>query len=108
MLNTVTSPGAPGASVPRPSRITDSGPVVNSSTMRASVILPGVHQFLQRQPDRRFQPDDAERAALELLHLLAARDAARGRSRSHRSPARRARPPPRRDRTHDRSGGFIL
>jgi len=31
---------APGASVPRPRRKMDSGPVVNSSTRRASVILP--------------------------------------------------------------------
>src|SRR6185312_537089 len=39
--NTVTSPGAPGASRPRFIRSTPAGPVVNSSTIRPTVIRPG-------------------------------------------------------------------
>src|SRR2546422_1725942 len=35
--------------------------------------LARMHQFLERQPQRGLQPDDAERALLEFLHLLTAR-----------------------------------
>ena len=62
-----------GASVPRSSPRILAGPVVNSSTSRASVILPGCTSSSSASAERRLQPDDAERAALELLHLFAAR-----------------------------------
>ena len=60
------------------------GPVVNSSTMPAERDAVFVNQFRKRQAERGFKPGDAERAALELLHFLAARHAARDRSRWHR------------------------
>ena len=41
--------------------------------MRVDRDAPFVHKLAERKADRGFQPDNAERAALEFLHLLAAR-----------------------------------
>ena len=57
------------------------GPVVNNSTRRVQRDPALVNQFGKREAERCFEPGDAERAALELLHFLAAGDAARDRSR---------------------------
>ena len=60
------------ASVPRFSRSTRAGPVVYSSIILVSEIFAGMDKLLERQADGCFEAEDAERALLELLHLLAA------------------------------------
>ena len=61
---TVKSAGSSAAifrSMPR----TRAGPVVNSSTRRASEILPGMHEFAQPERERRLEACDAEWRAVE-------------------------------------------
>ena len=90
----VTSPGAPGARRPRSSLRMRAGPRVNSSTSRVSEILPGVIERLQSHAQGGLQADDAERAALELLHLLAAGVRRVVGGDGVHNARRRSRPPP--------------
>ena len=71
--NTVTSPGAPGLSVPRfrPRMFGRAGGEQLHHTAHRDEIL--MNQLAQRQADGGFKAGNTERAAFEFLHLFAAR-----------------------------------